>query len=305
LVTTPQLHFIVQQANKQTTSFPVLSMDRSEAIREYHQTIGGGYLALRDTADSGADSGTDGSPGSGPDSGRQCALRSQTDLIVIDCSNGIGAIAVKELADVVNSIRPGALQIDLRNGAYAGPVNEGCGAEHVQKGQVPPAGVSPADAGQTLCSFDGDADRIVFHAYLQSVKEASEVKWALLDGDKIAAVLSVLISRELKEARLDGEFKMGVVQTAYANGASTKFLLDNGVTVVMAKTGVKYLHHKALEFDVGVYFEANGHGTVLLSEAFLGRIGGWVDPKVVPESRITLAMRRLVVSGRWGMIDDV
>lgn len=28
------------------------------------------------------------------------------------------------------------------------------------------------------------------------------------------------------------------------------------------KTGVKHLHHVAQEFDVGVYFEANGHGTV-------------------------------------------
>lgn len=27
-------------------------------------------------------------------------------------------------------------------------------------------------------------------------------------------------------------------------------------------TGVKYLHHKAKEFDIGIYFEANGHGTV-------------------------------------------
>lgn len=31
------------------------------------------------------------------------------------------------------------------------------------------------------------------------------------------------------------------------------------------KTGVKHLHHKAQEFDVGVYFEANGHGTVSIS----------------------------------------
>lgn len=30
-------------------------------------------------------------------------------------------------------------------------------------------------------------------------------------------------------------------------------------------TGVKYLHHRAVEFDVGVYFEANGHGTVVFS----------------------------------------
>jgi len=36
--------------------------------------------------------------------------------------------------------------------------------------------------------------------------------------------------------------------------------------VVCTKTGVKHLHHKAVEFDVGIYFEANGHGTVLFSE---------------------------------------
>lgn len=28
------------------------------------------------------------------------------------------------------------------------------------------------------------------------------------------------------------------------------------------KTGVKHLHRAAQEFDIGVYFEANGHGTV-------------------------------------------
>lgn len=31
-------------------------------------------------------------------------------------------------------------------------------------------------------------------------------------------------------------------------------------------TGVKHLHHKAKSFDIGVYFEANGHGTVLISD---------------------------------------
>ena len=29
---------------------------------------------------------------------------------------------------------------------------------------------------------------------------------------------------------------------------------------------MKYLHQKALEFDIGIYFEANGHGTVLFSQ---------------------------------------
>jgi phosphomannomutase len=42
---------------------------------------------------------------------------------------------------------------------------------------------------------------------------------------------------------------------------------DYNVQVVMAATGVKFLHHEACKQDVGVYFEANGHGTVLFRES--------------------------------------
>lgn len=37
-------------------------------------------------------------------------------------------------------------------------------------------------------------------------------------------------------------------------------------------TGVKHLHHAAESYDIGVYFEANGHGTVLFSPATLAKI---------------------------------
>ena len=39
-------------------------------------------------------------------------------------------------------------------------------------------------------------------------------------------------------------------------------LVLQSIPVTCVPTGVKYLHHKAKEFDVGIYFEANGHGTV-------------------------------------------
>lgn len=42
--------------------------------------------------------------------------------------------------------------------------------------------------------------------------------------------------------------------------------------VVCTPTGVKHLHHAAETFDIGVYFEANGHGTVLFSPAFVSRL---------------------------------
>lgn len=38
------------------------------------------------------------------------------------------------------------------------------------------------------------------------------------------------------------------------------------VPVVCVATGVKHLHKAALDYDIGVYFEANGHGTVIFSE---------------------------------------
>ena len=42
-----------------------------------------------------------------------------------------------------------------------------------------------------------------------------------------------------------------------------------GLPVVCTPTGVKWLHHAATKFDVGVYFEANGHGTVVFSQQAL------------------------------------
>ena len=36
------------------------------------------------------------------------------------------------------------------------------------------------------------------------------------------------------------------------------------MNVSCVPTGVKHLHHEAQKCDIGVYFEANGHGTVIL-----------------------------------------
>ena len=51
-----------------------------------------------------------------------------------------------------------------------------------------------------------------------------------------------------------------------------RYLKAQGVPVAMAKTGVKFVHHEAEKYDVGVYFEANGHGTVLFKDKVLARL---------------------------------
>jgi phosphoacetylglucosamine mutase len=296
LVTTPQLHFIVQRINEENSEFPVKDLNREIAMANYYATLRNGYLDLIDSAETSSTLVSE---------QKECIEKSHS--IVVDGSYGIGAISITDFAASLNVVRPSVLNVDLRNGAYQGPVNEGCGAEYVQKKQLPPKNIdAEVDIGKTLCSFDGDADRIVFHSYLEEDK-----RWVLLDGDKIAALFSIFISQELKASGLDDQFKLGVVQTAYANGASTIFLKEHGVSVTMAKTGVKYLHHKAQEFDLGVYFEANGHGTVLFSDNFLNCLQLWKELKTsndckddlsinrsdfLTDNRVNLAMRRLNVS---------
>lgn len=66
--------------------------------------------------------------------------------------------------------------------------------------------------------MDGDADRIIYY-YMDE-----RLQFHMLDGDKIAALVAAFIVDLVKLAGLEGEIEVGVVQTAYANGSSTKYL---------------------------------------------------------------------------------
>lgn len=52
-------------------------------------------------------------------------------------------------------------------------------------------------------------------------------------------------------------------------------------------TGVKHLHHAAESYDVGVYFEANGHGTVLFSPYALRSISAAPNSSAAGNARAT------------------
>lgn len=51
-----------------------------------------------------------------------------------------------------------------------------------------------------------------------------ENNFGMLDGDKIAALVSSFIVDLVKNAGLSKQLEVGVVQTAYANGSSTRYL---------------------------------------------------------------------------------
>ncbi|KAM5256266.1 phosphoacetylglucosamine mutase isoform 2-T2 [Ctenodactylus gundi] len=227
LLTTPQLHYMVYCRNTG-------GQYGKATIEGYYQKLSKAFVELIKQASC---------------SGDKCRS------LKVDCANGIGALKLKEMEHYLSR----GLSVQLCNDGSEGKLNHLCGADFVKSHQKPPEGME-MKSNERCCSFDGDADRIVYY-YCDGDRH-----FHLIDGDKIAT----LISSFLKELLLEiGEsLNIGVVQTAYANGSSTRYLEDiMKVPVYCAKTGVKHLHHKAQEFDIGVYFEANGHGTALFSKA--------------------------------------
>ena len=297
LLSTPQLHFIVRETN--------LGSPASVASE-------GGYYRTLSSAYSEVLAGVPPAPEHrGP--------------LHLDCAQGVGGPQATKLAQAM----AGLVAIAPRNtGATphdAAMLNDGVGAEHCQKARLPPAGFHPShDAGLRCASLDGDADRLVYWYF----SAAAPATWHLLDGDKIAALAAVFVSEQLSalgwpitsEPTHDHDHhgsgsalasfssshasssvapvSVGVVQTAYANGASTRYIRDVlRLPVPLAKTGVKFVHHEALKYDVGVYFEANGHGTVLLHADFLRRLEA-TEPSTLPTEAARIARTRLLGASR-------
>eukprot|EP01083_Nonionella_stella_P106539 307612_1 len=86
--------------------------------------------------------------------------------------------------------------LKLINQPGDGPLNHRCGAEYVQKNQLAPVLYSEFQDSELpasyVASLDGDADRIVFH-----YTDDSTGKLVLLDGDKIAVLVSSFLQEEI------------------------------------------------------------------------------------------------------------
>ncbi|CAG7851668.1 Phosphoacetylglucosamine mutase {ECO:0000303/PubMed:11004509} Short=PAGM; {ECO:0000269/PubMed:11004509}; AltName: Full=Acetylglucosamine phosphomutase; AltName: Full=N-acetylglucosamine-phosphate mutase {ECO:0000303/Ref.2} [Serendipita indica DSM 11827] len=178
--------------------------------------------------------------------------------LLIDCANGVGYPATEELAKHLE----GYIKLIPVNTSInkLGVLNKGCGADFVKTQQKLPPSMAPLlKPNQRACSLDGDADRLMYY-YLDKTGA-----FRMLDGDKIAGLVAGFLVELVNAAGIPAErMPVGVVQTAYANGASTDYLTQR-MPVQCVPTGVKHLHHAAERYSIGVYFEANGHGTVLFS----------------------------------------
>uniref|UniRef100_A0A8C0XEM4 phosphoacetylglucosamine mutase n=1 Tax=Castor canadensis TaxID=51338 RepID=A0A8C0XEM4_CASCN len=183
LLTTPQLHYMVCCRN---TS----GQYGKATIEGYCQKLSKAFVELTKQASCSGD---------------------ESRCIKVDCANGIGALKLKEMERYFSQ----GLSVQLFNDGTKGKLNHLCGADFVKSHQKPPQGME-VKFNERCCSFDGDADRIVYY-YCDA-----DGHFHLIDGDKIAT----LISSFLKELLLEiGEsLNLCVVQTAYANGSSTQYL---------------------------------------------------------------------------------
>ena len=63
--------------------------------------------------------------------------------------------------------------------------------------------------------------------------------------------------------------------------------------MLIAKTGVQHVHHAAKTFDIGVYFEANGHGTVVFGPTFYSYIAQAEALFMAAEASRPVSLQRL------------
>ncbi|KAI4205472.1 MAG: hypothetical protein LQ346_001426 [Caloplaca aetnensis] len=259
LLTTPQLHYITRCLNTKGSPY------------EYGEPSEQGYYEKTAASLKAAMQG-----------------RHHVGSVTVDCANGVGGPKLRELIKYLPSPSEGGLEIKVVNDDVVKPerLNYQCGADFVKTNQrAPPS--SHASPLTRCASLDGDADRIIFYF------NDSDGTFRLLDGDRIATLAASFIGNLARSAGLGEKLKVGVVQTAYANGASTAYVTqDLRLPVVCTATGVKHLHHAATKFDVGVYFEANGHGTVVFSDLALKRLSKY-EPKSPAQASALETLRAL------------
>lgn len=186
--------------------------------------------------------------------------------LTVDCSGGVGAITMSHLAF------PPTLSVSTIN-TDPSLLNDLCGAEHVHKSQSPPRNL---ESSGKCAALDGDADRLIYFTPSPSFQ--------MFDGERTICLLMLALKHLLKHENCD--YQIGVVTTAYSNAAAINFLRSNHVTVEIQPTGVKYLHPAAKQYQIGVYFESNGHGTVLVQKSVFDELQTKQDCKLLEFLRL-------------------
>ena len=168
--------------------------------------------------------------------------------IVCDCANGVGGY-------ILNKLNYNFLQTSNTNYVNYKSLNFDSGSDYVVTEKKIPTYFNN-NYDKLHASLDGDADRIVFY-----YKNNNSIN--LLNGDKISALIAYYISKKIEHLE-----NVAVIHTGYSNNSFIDFINNLGIKTICTATGVKNLHSEALKHDISIYFESNGHGTVLFNKSY-------------------------------------
>lgn len=164
--------------------------------------------------------------------------------VVVDTANGS---AYRIAKDVFLALGAEVVLInDVPNGTN---INVKCGSTHPEILAKVVIGYE-ADLG---LAYDGDADRLI----------AVDRRGNIIDGDKIIATLAMGMKRK---GELTGD---RVVTTVMSNMGFESYLKENGIELLRANVGDRYVLEKMLQQGVAIGGEQSGH-IILLQYATTG-----------------------------------
>jgi phosphoacetylglucosamine mutase len=174
--------------------------------------------------------------------------------ITVDCANGIGYKTFNELIKYYN-----LKNISLKNTKIHDykKLNYLSGSDYVYSNNKLPF----ENTNGLMASLDGDADRFILYYF--------DSKLNILDGDYISALYTLCSLKTLQNFKK--KYSFGVIHTSYTNNSFIEYIkkishdFNYDIDIVCTPTGVKHLHHEAINYDISIYFETNGHGTILIN----------------------------------------
>lgn len=182
--------------------------------------------------------------------------------IVVDCSNSVCYLTLKHILKELNIRRINIItdQDQL--------LNNKCGADYVLHHYKNLPAIYPN--GSLVASLDGDGDRLVLSYSTNHVDKPR--KSYLFDGNKICALyLYYLAFLSQHDTFFFSKIRIGIIHTAYTNSAFVSYVnklqeqnLHLNLNLIKTTPGMENLHKVADNYEIGIYFEANGHGNILI-----------------------------------------
>ena len=206
--------------------------------------------------------------------------RTITGTLTVDCANGVGGPKLTELIKYLPSAKEGGIDIKVVNDDVVrpealnyevsipldymlrSPTRSQCGADYVKtKQRAPPK--SNAAALDRCCSLDGDADRLVYY-YTDEQKtfhllgrRPPRNSWCSLHcGNGSQRWYRRQAQNRHRPDRIRQRCLNRVCRKSFSSCLSSALPPASSTSTTAAA-----------RFDVGVYFEANGHGTVVFSDS--------------------------------------